>query len=103
MTCTSLRSGIASSGVLYNPQMPAAMAEIVRMPIRNLFRALASMTFSRNVGGGGIVGVGSITSPRFQRPLYFGFGINQEVRAAHDPFTVLQPSLDRVVGSVFAG
>src|SRR5438552_19179732 len=47
MTCTSLRSGIASRGVWRSAQRPPAMPKIVRMRMRKVLRELASMTRSR--------------------------------------------------------
>src|SRR2546427_4110029 len=106
MTCTSLRSGIASSGVLYNPHIPPAMAKIVRMMIRNLLRALASMTLSSSAGGGDAgcaEEVVSISLPRFQCALNLRFGINQEIRTAHHAVALFEPRFHGVVRAVFAG
>src|SRR5438552_6962785 len=61
MTCTSLRSGMASSGVLRNAQKPPAMPKMVMIKIRKVLRELFSMTDSRKgcrVGVPGCRGVG---------------------------------------------
>src|SRR5438270_6333355 len=53
ITWTSLRSGMASSGVRPSAQIAAAMAKRVRMRTRKGLRALASMTRSSKKGGVG--------------------------------------------------
>src|SRR5947207_10902473 len=52
MTCTSLKSGMASSGVFVSAQMPPAMPKTTRMMMRKAFRELDSMMrSSRNDSG----------------------------------------------------
>src|SRR6266446_8542881 len=123
MTCTSLRSGMASSGVCSSAQRPPAMPKIVRMRTRNGFRALASMMRSRSRGRVGvsvcrrigespspafvsvsrdssgidILPVARLLSPRLQCPLYLGLGVDEEVGAGDNPFGFLQPGNDRVI------
>src|SRR5258707_10702930 len=53
MPCTSLRSGMASSGVLFSAQMPPAMPKTARMIMRKALRELASMMRSMRKEEGG--------------------------------------------------
>src|SRR6266478_4168518 len=94
MTCTSLRSGMASSGVFVSAQTPPAMPNTVRVTTRKAFLALASMMRSRRKdsardGESACRGVGDsvprfadassscfrrlsdiVISPRFDEPLF---------------------------------
>src|SRR5216684_1554119 len=118
MTCTSLRSGIASSGVCTSAQTPPRMPKIVRIITRNGFRALASMMRSRigrRVGVSACRGVGEspgpafvsvsrdssgiviLPSPRLQRPLDLGLGVDEEVGAGDNAFGFFQSGNDRVI------
>src|SRR5437867_11014455 len=82
------------------------MAKIVRMTIRNLLRALASITLSSSAGGGDAgfaEEVVSISLPRFERALHFRFSVDEEIRAADNALALFQPRFHGVVRAVFAG
>src|SRR5215813_7628644 len=111
MTWTSLRSGMASSGVRVSAQIAPAIPNTVRMITKKALRALASIIRSSRNGLAApgtlescvLVGVGSdIESPGFQRALHLRFRINEEVRAADNPLAFLQPGLEFVCFTVFA-
>src|SRR2546421_6613389 len=111
MTWTSLRSGMASSGVRLSAQIAPAMPNAVRMRTRNGLRALASMIFSRRNGFAwtgameswsfGVMGSG-IGSPGFEGALNLRFGVNQEVGAVDNALAIRQPGLEFVNVAVLA-
>src|SRR5260370_37442656 len=121
MTCTSLRAGMASSGVCTSAQPPPRMPKIVRIITRNGFRALASMMRSSKRGRVGVSvcrrvgeslcpafvsvsrgpsGIVILPSPRLQRPLDLGLGVDEEVGAGDNAFGFFQPGNDRVIVDV---
>src|SRR5258708_7525049 len=111
MTCTSLRSGMASKGVRVSAQIAPAMPKMVRMITKKALRALASMTRSSRKGLGGtglldgwITGlVGSdIRLPGFESALDLCFGINEEIRAGDNSLAFLHSRLHFVDVTVFA-
>src|SRR5580698_7956151 len=92
MTCVSLRSGMASSGVFRSAQSDPAAARIVRTMMRNGFRALASITRSMSVIGVGCAGVGfsMASSEVLQCALDLRLGVHEEIAAGNHPFPFLQ-------------
>src|SRR5215472_7918411 len=89
MTCVSLRSGIASSGMLRADHQPATTAAAVSRNTRNGLRADQSMTRL-------IIGSMPQTEP--------AFGIEQKVAGRYDPLACLEPfeNLD-AIGVPLAG
>src|SRR5262245_18938105 len=114
MTCTSLRSGIASSGVLVSAQIPPAIPNTTRMMMRNALRALDSMmrsrrnSFLRSEGAAAEAGVGVSMCflpwalPGFQCALHLCLRVNKEVAARDDALGFLQTGLHLVEVAVFA-
>ena len=82
------------------------MPKIVKMTTRNALRALASMMRSSRKGLGDtefvVHSVRSLRSPRFQRALHLGFGINQKIGAVDDPFIFFQTGLHFKEIAIFA-
>src|SRR5580693_3240068 len=104
MTWTSLRSGMASRGVLFNAHKPAATPKIVSMKTKKTLRALASMMRSSRKGLRSVAmaeGV-SIGLPRFQCALNLSLGIDQKICACDDTFVFLQAGFDFVEIAVLA-
>src|SRR6516162_640383 len=76
ITCVSLRSGIASRGMVRMDQMPAATANPTRIRTRNLLRPENSMMrFSMSVSS--VAGMGAARRGA-HGVLQLGFGIDQE-------------------------
>src|SRR5260370_38524514 len=94
MTCTSLWSGMASSGVRLSAQIPPATPKTLRMMTRNGLRALASiMRSSRNGFFCVIADVERLAAsmrlfplalPGLKRALHLRFGVEWEVGTGDD-------------------
>src|SRR5260370_25281906 len=107
MTCTSVWSGMASSGVRVSAQIPPATPKTLRMMTRNGLRALASIMRSSRNGFFGVIADVELVSvsmrlfplalPGLKRALHLRFGVDEEVGTSDDALGFVAAGFDLIV------
>src|SRR6266403_4160145 len=107
MTCTSLWSGMASSGVRVSAQIPPATPKTLRMMTRNGLRALASIMRSSRNGFFCVIAdvepvavsmrLFPLALPGLKRALHLRFGVDEEVGTGDDALGFVEAGFDLVV------